>query len=110
MKYSFSKDRYKKYNKLFWFMFAAGCLFALLPDGAFAEIQNAAEKSLVEGLQKDVFGNTWMVVAKIVACLVGLIMSLRSMSLVPFATSMGVTAGIHFFQKYTSSAAGMLIP
>ena len=86
--------------------FFALCFF--LFDSCFAGVEGDMKAS-VEELQKDLLGNGWATVGKIAAFTLGCVMSIAHSSGVPFATGIGVGAGIHFVQKYTATAAGCII-
>lgn len=65
-------------------------------------------KDAVEGLQKEIFGDGWVTIAKIAAAGTGVVMSIARSSLMPFGTGAAVAVGIHFFQKHTEAAAACL--
>jgi hypothetical protein len=65
-------------------------------------------KAAVEGLQKEIFGDGWVTIAKIAAAGTGVVMSIARSSLMPFGTGAAVAVGIHFFQKHTEAAAAFL--
>lgn len=94
-------------NKTIYGLFVAGLVCAF-PDLVWAALTNG--KEAIEGLQQEIFAGPWIVAAKIAAPVVGLVMSLRSSSVLPLASTAGITAAIHFFQKYTEGAAALLIP
>jgi hypothetical protein len=63
----------------------------------------------VDELNKTIFGG-WMVVVKIVAAVMGIVMSVFRGSLTPFGMGAGLGMGIHFYQQYLAAAAtGILI-
>jgi hypothetical protein len=78
-----------------------------LYDCGYAAVE-ADMKAAVEGLQKEIFGNGWVTVAKIGAGATGVVMSIAKMSPVPFVMGGLASGGIHFFQKSTEAAAGLL--
>ena len=79
----------------------------MLADPACAAITGDM-KGAVEGLQKEIFGDGWVTIAKIAAAGVGVVMSIARSSLVPFGTGAAVAVGVHFFQKHTQTAAAFL--
>lgn len=112
MKKSFfedENDKYRVYKLIFLAMLAVCCFVTFLPDGALAALTDGGDRDSIMALQRDLLGSKWLVVAEIAACLVGLIGSLRSMSLTPFASAIGITAGVHFVARHTDSAAGLLL-
>lgn len=105
--YNHQKDKALNKNILIYVLFLVAFVCAF-PDTVLAALTTG--KEAVEGLQQEIFAGPWVVVGKIAAPVIGLVMSLRSSSLVPIGSSIGITAAIHFFQKYTEGAAGLLLP
>jgi len=58
-------------------------------------------------LKKEVF--SWMFAVKIAAVAVGGAFAVVKQSVVPFGVGAGITAGIHFFDKFIGDASGVLI-
>ena len=84
-----------------------GATCFMLADPLCAAIQGDM-KAAVEGLQKEIFGDGWVTIAKIAAAGTGVVMSIARSSLMPFGTGAAVAVGIHFFQKHTEAAAAFV--
>lgn len=84
------------------------CFVYLLINPCFSAVEGDMQEA-VKGLQKDIFGSGWVTVGKIAAAATGIVMSIARMSPVPFVLGGLTSGGIHFFQKYTESAASCLI-
>lgn len=80
----------------------------VLADSIFANITDDNMKEAVQGLQKEIFGDGWVTIAKIAAAGTGVVMSIARSSLMPFGTGAAVAVGIHFFQRHTETAAACL--
>lgn len=98
---------------LFIVIFPEFVMASLGQGGANAEGQGIAVQdadAAVRGLHAEIFNPRWVIIAEIASCVTGLVLSLRSMTLTPFAASIGVTAAIHFFKTHTAASLALLIP
>ena len=103
--YFFVKSLVEKRMTLMFFFGVFCCFFV---DPVSASITDSM-KDAVADLQKEIFGNGWITVGKIAAAAVGGVMAIARSSAVPFAMGAGVAGGLHFFQKYTESAAACVL-
>ena len=84
-----------------------GALCFMLMDPLCAGVTDDMKEAVV-ALQKEIFGDGWVTIAKIAAAGTGAVMSIARSSLMPFGTGAAVAVGIHFFQKHTQAAAACL--
>ena len=70
-------------------------------------VELAGLKEPMKALKTEVF--SWMFAVKIAAVAVGGAFAVVKQSVVPFGVGAGITAGIHFFDKFIGDGAAVLI-
>ena len=94
-------------KRVFLAVIGSYLLLTYTSDPAFAVTVEALKEPIKE-FKTEVFD--WMAGAKILGLVGGLVMAIFRFSAAPALTGVGVTAGIHFFDKYLGDgAAGALI-
>lgn len=99
MKKKLSMQKLKKFSVFFMLLlFVSTEVYGISVD---------ALKVPMGDLKKEVFG--WMFGVKVMAVAVGGAFALAKQSLMPFGVGAGITAGIHFFDKFIGDASAALI-
>ena len=86
--------------------FCLSAVVSIFSDSLLA-ISVDALKTPMKDLKNDAF--SWLFAVKIAAVATGSAFAVMKQSLTPFGVGAGITAGIHFFDKFIGDGSGALI-